>query len=191
MAVLDAIKENSKDLAFLLNLAGEGIPAYLWGKMAEGDESPIEVGARRAARGEGSFSYTNARICVEKEHLLGMMVSYKQPDPYELDDLSDYPEVVRPLVQLEAKAPGSWYVNAVATYAEYRGKGVGRLLMQDAEGRARENDCSLMSLIVASENGGAKNLYEHLGYETVAAKPVIPYPGCLHGGDWLLMVKHL
>jgi len=191
MEIIDASKENSKDLAFLLNLAGEGIPAYLWEAMAEGGESPFEVGARRAAREDGSFSYTNARICVENEKLLGMIVSYRQPDPYELGELSEYPEILRPLVELEARAPGSWYINAIATYAEYRGRGVARMLLDDADTRARAKDCRLMSLIVASENLGAKKLYEYLGFNTVASLPVIPFPGCLHGGEWLLMVKSL
>ena len=71
----DALKTDSGDLAFLVNLAGDGIPAYLWKDKVEGDESPLDVGARRAAREDGSFSYTNARACVEKDVLLGMMLS--------------------------------------------------------------------------------------------------------------------
>ena len=137
MEITKASRENAGDLAYLINLAGEGIPAYLWQGMVEGDESALEVGARRAARDEGGFSYTNARICVADGALLGMILSYRQPDPYQTGDLSQYPDLVRPLVELEARAPGSWYVNAIATFEQHRGKGAGRKLMADAEVKAR------------------------------------------------------
>ena len=191
LEIRNAAKENARELAYLINLAGEGIPKYLWKGMIEGDESALDVGARRAARAEGSFSYTNTRICVENNKLLGMSLSYRQPDPYETGPLSEYPDVVRPLIELETRAPGSWYINTVATYAEHRGKGVARKLMMDAEIRARSGGCDLMSLIVASENARAIKLYEYLGFQAVGSLPVVPYPGSLHGGNWVLMTKRI
>ena len=191
LEIRDALESDSGDLAFLVNLAGDGIPAYLWKDKVEGDESPLDVGARRAAREDGSFSYRNARACVENDVLLGMMLSYRQPDPYEIGDLSELPDVVRPLVELEAGAPGSWYINAIATFENHRGKGVARLLIEDAERQARSDGCDRLSLIVASENPGAKRLYEKLGYRDIRAKQVIRFPGFAHGGDWVLMVKKI
>ena len=191
MEIRDALKNDTGDLAFLINLAGEAIPEYLWKGMVEGNESPLEAGARRAAREEGSFSYTNARACVEDDVLLGMILSYRQPDPYELGDLSKLPDVVRPLLELEAQAPGSWYINAIATFENHRGKGVARKLIEDAETQARSEGCDRLSLIVASENAGAKRLYEKLGYGDVSSKPVIAFPGFAHGGDWVLMIKQI
>ncbi|MCF7821482.1 MAG: GNAT family N-acetyltransferase [Mariprofundaceae bacterium] len=191
MTIRDAVKEDAGALAYLLNLAGEGIPEYLWGGMAEGDESALDAGRRRAARDEGAFSYTNARACVEDGIVLGAIISYRQPDPYPLDDLDEYPEIVQPLVRLEARSPGSWYINAIATFETHRGKGVARRLIADAEEQARLAGSTQMSLIVASENVNAKRLYEHIGFNTVESLPVTPYPGCLHGGDWVLMTKDL
>ena len=92
-------------------------------------------------------------------------------------------------MELEAGAPGSWYINAIATFENHRGKGVARLLIEDAERQARSDGCDRLSLIVASENPGAKRLYEKLGYADVSAKPVIRFPGFAHGGDWVLMIK--
>jgi hypothetical protein len=108
LEVRNAMKADAGNLAYLINLSGEGIPEYLWTRRAEAGESPLDVGARRAARDEGNFSDTHARVCVEEGTLLGMMLSYPQPDPCETGEVSDYPDVVRPLVPLEAKAPGSW-----------------------------------------------------------------------------------
>lgn len=191
MEVRKAQKENCRDLAFLINLAGEGIPAFLWEGMIEANESPLDVGAMRAAREEGGFSYTNARICVENGGVQGMVVAYRQPDSISVGDLSQFPGVVRPLIELEAQAPGSWYVNAIAVYEDFRGKGIARKLMECSEEQARSEGCDSMSLIVASENSNAKKLYEYLGFISNASLPVISYPGCLHGGDWVLMTKDL
>jgi ribosomal protein S18 acetylase RimI-like enzyme len=191
LKIRDAVVADSERLAYLINLAGEGIPEFLWQRMARAGESPLEVGARRAARQQGSFSYTNARVAVSQDVLLGMILSYRQPDPYDIGDLSQYPEVVRPLVILEARAPGSWYINAIATYPEHRGRGVASKLSEDVEARARAAGCDLLSLIVASENLAAKRLYENLGYEDVVSEPVVAYPGGPHGGEWVLMSKRI
>jgi ribosomal protein S18 acetylase RimI-like enzyme len=191
LEIRNATKEDARDLAYLINLAGEGIPEYLWERMIEANESPLDVGARRAAREEGAFSCTNARVCVEKDILLGTILSYRQPDPYRIGNLSEYSDIIRPLVQLESQAPGSWYINAIATYEEHRGKGVARRLIADAEVRARSEGCDLISLIVASENVHARRLYEYLGFHDARSLPVVPYPGCLHAGNWVLMLKHV
>jgi ribosomal protein S18 acetylase RimI-like enzyme len=191
MEIINASKENAGELAYLINLAGEGIPAYLWQDMAEENESPLDVGNRCAAREEGNFSYRNAKICVENNALLGMLISYRQPDPYTIDDILEYPELVRPLIELEARAPGSWYINAIATYEEHRGKGVASMLLAEAEALAKHHSCKLMSLIVASENNTACRLYKHLGFKAQASLAIIPYPGCAHGGNWVLMTREI
>ena len=47
-------------LAELVNYAGEGMPLYLWERMAGPGETAWDVGRKRAARDTGSFSYRNA-----------------------------------------------------------------------------------------------------------------------------------
>ncbi len=191
MTIQKAVKENAADLAYLLNLAGEGIPKYLWSEMAEDGQDPMEVGRARVSRKEGGFSYTNARVSVEADNVQGMIVSYQLPDPYTLEDIDAYPDIVKPLVLLEAKVPGSWYINAIAVFEAFQGSGIARKLLKDAEDQAISASVGKMSLIVASENKRAKNLYEHIGYKFDSSLPVVRYPGCLHGGEWLLMIKEL
>ncbi|WP_223669620.1 GNAT family N-acetyltransferase [Kangiella shandongensis] len=191
MQIENAYPKDASELAYLINLAGEGIPEYLWSGMAEGAEPPLEIGAQRAAREEGGFSYKNARVIRDKSGLLGMIISYQLDDPYILDDIDDYPEIVKPLVKLESKAPGSWYINAVATKENHRGKGIAKALLSEAESKAKAQGVKQMSLIVASENTVARKLYTKLGYQTTTSLPVVDYPGAIHGGDWELMIKQL
>jgi len=191
MEIKNATKENASDLAHLINLAGEGITEYLWSSMDEEGQGPMDHGEMRASREEGGFSYRNARVCVEDAHVQGMIISYKQPDIYSTDDSDDYPDIVKPLILLESKAPGSWYINAKATFERYQGAGIARMLLKEAEERAQAEGVSEMSLIVASENRRAKGLYEYLGYQPVSPLPVVTYPGCLQGGEWVLMTKKM
>ncbi|WFM71863.1 GNAT family N-acetyltransferase [Halomonas sp. CKK8] len=191
MRLRDAVRADARDLAYLINLAGEGLPEYLWGLMAEGGESPLEVGMQRAARQEGGFSYRHARVCIDRGRLVGMILAYRLSDAGDPEELDDCPAVVEPLLRLEARVPGSWYINAIATLPSARRKGIGRLLMAQAEASAIAAGCDEISLIVASENGVARAFYRRLGYREVASLPVVPWPGGPHGGDWLLMARRL
>ena len=191
MNIESANLSDASDLAYLINLAGEGIPEFLWSEMAEENETPLEVGKRRASREEGGFSYRNARIIRQKGFVAGMIISYQLDDPYTLESIEEYPEVIRPLVLLESEAPGSWYINAIATNEDLRGQGIASCLMSEAEAFAKSNSVDCMSLIVASENESAKSLYLTLGYERVSSLPVVAYPSSIHGGDWDLMIKKL
>lgn len=191
MRLRDATRADARDLAHLIDLAGEGLPAYLWEQMAEGDTSPLAIGAQRAGREEGGFSYRHARVCIERGRVVGMIIAYRLPDPCGLEDLDDAPVTVRPLLCLEARVPGSWYINGIATLPAARRKGVGRLLMAQAEASAIGAGCRELSLIVAEENRTACGIYRRLGFREVAALPLVPWPGCPHGGRWLLMTRQL
>ena len=191
MNIRNATKDDAEELAFLLDLAGEGLPSHLWRRMAEGGQDPETVGRLRAAREEGSFSYRNARIAEIGGVIAGMELSYRLPDAYDSGPIDDFPDVVRPLVELEAEVPGSWYINAIATYARFRGRGVATTLLSACQNLARAALASRLSLIVASENRGARALYSKLGYLEVASRPLLAYPGGPAGGEWLLMVKEL
>jgi ribosomal protein S18 acetylase RimI-like enzyme len=184
-----ARKSDAAALAILVDIAGEGLPSYMWSRMREPGQSVFEVGRARAARDEGGFSYRNATVAEIDGEVAACLVDYRLDDPYEPGDLNALPEVVRSLVALEAKASGSWYVNVLASFPEFRGQGIGARLLALAEERGREHKAASASMIVASENAGALRLYARSGYREIARAPVVEYRGCGHGGDWVLMVK--
>ena len=186
-----AAKADASALAVLVDIAGEGLPAHLWNTLKAPGQSILEVGRERAAREEGGFSYRNAIIAEVDGEIAAFLVGYRLDDPYDLGDLEQAPPVVRPLVLLEAKARGSWYVNVLATFPEFRRCGIGIELLGIAEGKAREEGAHALSVIVAAENERAARLYAAAGYEALATEPIFAFPGCPHGGDWLLMVKPL
>ncbi|UCH49789.1 MAG: GNAT family N-acetyltransferase [Betaproteobacteria bacterium] len=184
-----AHKEDAPVLARLINFAGEGIPLWIWRQSAASDEEAFAVGAQRAARDSGGFSYSNAHVAEFDGQVAAMLLGYRLPDPYDTGDLNEVPDVVRPLIELESRAAGSWYLNAIASFEHYRGRGIGSSLMSLALELARKSGATTLSLIVAQENQGAFRLYQREGYTALASRPVIPFPGCAFSGDWVLMTR--
>jgi ribosomal protein S18 acetylase RimI-like enzyme len=186
-----ATKADASALAVLVDIAGEGLPAYLWSTLNAPGQSILEVGRERAAREEGGFSYRNAIVAEVGGEIAACLVGYRLNEPYDLGNLEQIPELVRPLVLLEAKAPGSWYVNVLATFPEFRRQGIGMELLAIAEQKASESGVVALSVIVAGENERAARLYRRAGFAAAARAPLVPFPGYIHEGDWILLMKRL
>jgi ribosomal protein S18 acetylase RimI-like enzyme len=184
-----ATKNDATELAQLIDIAGDGFGSFLWAQAAGPGESPVDVGRRRALRDDGGFSYRNAIVAETEDRIAALLLGYRLPEPYDFGDIDALPPMVRPLLELEAQAPGSWYVNALAVFPEFRGRGIGTTLLARAEELARDTRAPALSIVVADQNEGAKRLYLRTGYHAVARRPVVPFPGFVHSGDWLLMTK--
>jgi ribosomal protein S18 acetylase RimI-like enzyme len=64
------------------------------------------------------------------------------------------------------------YVDELMVAGTHRGQGIGRRLMEAAEGRARALGIEEIELNVWERNAGAIAFYEHLGYTTVRRRMV-------------------
>ncbi len=173
-----ATRDDAADLAQLIDLAGKGLPRVLWARMAEPGEDVWDVGARRAARDEGGFSWRNARMAEVGGQVAGGIVTYRVGAPAPVDDL---PVEVQSLQALENRVPGLRYVNVLATYAPYRGRGIGTRLLAEAE----DGD---MAIIVADRNLPALRLYLAVGYVEQAREPLQGDWGC-ESREWVLLTK--
>ena len=186
-----ARKSDAAALAVLVDIAGEGMPAYMWSTLKAPGQSVLEFGRERAARETGGFSYKNAIVAEIGGEVAASLVGYRLDDPYDVGVLAETPEIVRPLVRLEARVPGSWYVNVLATFPEFRRRGIGARLLAIAEEKGMEQGASSLSVVVASWNQDAARLYRRAAYSALASEPAILFPGCPHDGDWVLMVRPL
>jgi len=191
MTEREAQKSDAAELAKLIDLAGEGLPFYLWRQMAAPGEDPWEIGRQRAARDSGGFSYRNSVVAEVDAKVVGALVGYPVADEPEPVDLDITPRMLVPLRELENLAPGTWYVNSVAVFPDARGLGVGSRLMRWAEQKAAELGLRGLSLIVSDTNVGARRLYEHLAYEEVAARPMVKEQWQNPGKNWVLMIREL
>ena len=184
-----ATPDDAHALAELTDFAGDGLPLYLWERMAEPGETAWDVGRRRARREEGSFSYRNAIVAEEAGRVVACLIGYPLPDRPEPVDLAQTPPMFVPLQELENLAPGTWYVNVLATYPEHRGLGHGARLLRLAEGLAAASGCLGLSIIVSDANTGARRLYRRCGYVERASRPMVKDAWENAGANWVLLVK--
>ncbi len=178
-------------LAELINIAGEGLPLYLWESMAEADETAWDVGRRRAKRQKGGFSYKNAIVLEDDAKVVACLIGYPHPNEAKPIDFENTPAIFIPLEELEVLAPGTWYVNVLASYPEFRGKGYGTRLLSIGERLAADAGKIGLSIIVSDANTKARRLYERCGYRAIAERPMVK-EGWQNGGErWVLLTKSL
>ena len=175
-------------LAQLVNIAGEGLPLYLWEQMAAPGETPWDVGQKRAAREQGSFSYRNSVLIECDCEAVGCLIGYDIP--YVAEPIGDdMPAMFRPLQELENLAPGTWYVNVLAVFPAFRNKGLGMALLKRADEIGRKSNRSGMSVIVSDANKGARRLYERCGYRERATRIMVKEGWQNDGQAWVLLAK--
>lgn len=190
-SIRQAIRQDAYDLARLIDIAGEGIPAWLWARNCADRQTPLEFGAEKARMSLGGFSYLNAQVAMLQGEVAGMVLSYPIDSAPE-DDPASLPEPIAPFVELEAQSVGTWYINALAVYPGKRGDGIGTALLKHVECLALVAGSHSVSIQVYGQNAGAVRLYQSLGYELVAKAAVQLHP-CqpYYTGDVLLLIKDL
>jgi ribosomal protein S18 acetylase RimI-like enzyme len=184
-----ATPDDAHALAELIDFAGEGLPSYLWRRMAEPGEDVWDVGRRRARREEGSFSYRNAVVLEEDGRVVACLIGYPLPDEPEPIDPAQMPAMFVPLQELENLAPGTWYVNVLATYPGHRGHGHGTRLLGLAEDLAAGAGSQGLSIIVSDANSGARRLYERCGYRLAAERAMVREEWANAGVNWVLLLR--
>jgi len=182
-----ANEADAHELADLVNFAGEGLPLHVWGGIAQDGQDPWDVGRARQAEkaSEGQVvvvDFGNGAVASLTGYAIGA-----EPEPIG----DDFPILFRPLQELENQALESWYVNVLACYPEYRGKGHGSRLLRLAEQIAQDENLKNMSVIVAGNNSRARLLYERHGYEKVATRPCIRDDWETETEHWVLLTKSL
>jgi ribosomal protein S18 acetylase RimI-like enzyme len=184
-----AKREDSRRVAELMDIAGHGLPAYVWSLSAEEGQEPIEAGTERAAYEDGNFSYRNAVVAEEDGEVVAMVLAYRLPEAGEGANPDEVPEALRPLLELELLAPGTFYVNGLATLPRYQGRGLASKLLEAARALAAEAGCDELSIQVFEQNEGALRLYERHGYQIVARRRAVPHPSYPYDGDVLLLTR--
>jgi len=186
-----ATPDDAEAMTQLVNMAGEGMPLYLWEKMSEAGQSAWDVGRDRARRESGGFSYRNTVVSEAGGKVVAGLIGYPLPDQFEPANYEDMPAMFVPLQQLEDLAPGTWYVNVLASLPGHRGKGLGAALLDVAEQLAVEAGRGGLSIIVADANTGARRLYARTGYIERARRPMVKEGWDNAGENWLLLIKQL
>ncbi len=186
--IRQAAPSDAKDLANLINLAGEGIPNWFWTRACAPGQAPLDVGIQRAQRESGGFSYTNALIAERGGKATGMVLSYALTEAPS-EDPETLPAPIAPFVALEKLSVDTWYINALAVFENGQNQGIGSTLLKAAENLARANGQTEMSIQVYSQNMGAVRLYQAHGYAQAAREPVRLHPCPPYYTGYVLLLK--
>jgi ribosomal protein S18 acetylase RimI-like enzyme len=186
-----ARKSDAAEIALLVNIAVHGSigPGWAADRKAAGTYNPLEVGRLEMMRDDTEFNWRSATMAEADGEVAGMLLGYRKADEYEpVPD--DVWAPMRPIEELEAGANGRWFISMFGVHKDWRGKGVGSVLLDHAEAQARMTQAHGQALIVEDANDGARRLYESRGFAVTTSRPMVPFPGTpQHGTNWLLMVK--
>lgn len=188
---MDIRRARASDAAHLvrfINMAADDLPLHFWRKTVGPEGDPWALGQERAARETGNFSYRNAWLAEVDGAVGACLLGYAAEEtPGPIDP--DTPPIFVPLLELEALAPGSWYLNVLATYAAFRGKGLGSALLAQADAIAAASGHHSISLIAADTHQDALRLYSAKGFRQIARRPVVKGDWAVDASEWILFTK--
>jgi ribosomal protein S18 acetylase RimI-like enzyme len=57
------------------------------------------------------------------------------------------------------------WINHLAVSPQYKGRGLGTLLLQEVEHRLQKKGCDKVNLLITPSNADVQTFYQHLGYQ--------------------------
>lgn len=172
MTVIPAEKNHSEDIARLLLLAmGDIVARFL--QTEEADEA-FTFMLEMVQTEHTQYSLENCWVAVEEEAVCGVICLYDGANlPVLRRPVAAYVERItgRAFNPEDETSAGEIYVDCVAVFPQYRGKGVASRLLGFIIGEHKGNT---VGLLVDKPN--AKKLYESLGFRTVGIKYLTGLP---------------
>ena len=177
MVIREAIREDSGAIANVVLLAIgvdiDNLSQYT---------SPFnyELIKTLAEREDSQYSYKNCYVCEVDGVVAGAVCSYDGSRLYELR-LALFEELQRRGAILDKKITdecesGELYIDSLAVFKEYRGRGIAKQLIAKVEAKSKEIGIPLLGLLVDKENPNAAKLYASLGFDPVNEREFLEIP---------------
>jgi ribosomal protein S18 acetylase RimI-like enzyme len=162
-----------------LDEAAEGFFRFWLGRRA------AHIIATAFAQPDHDLSYQNVTFAERDNVIVGMVLGYaaeqhrrssREPLKRAAGRSNLRMRIVRmlfaPIMRIiDSIADGDFYLQAIAVDTELRGDGVGSVLMDSYEERARASGSTRLSLDVSAKNKGARRFYEHRGMNVESQWP--------------------
>lgn len=194
MASLRAARKSDVNaLTLFMDMAGHGMPLYSWQQqhLKTNACSALEIGRERILSETHALSYRNFTIAEIEGEIVGGMLSKALHQANSVQQIAEMDPAYQPLARLENEVVGSYYIDIMAVFPEFQGRGIGGLFFEYAEQDARKTDQPYLSLIARSYNPAIR-LYERMGYSEKMTSPVYDFPGGKNlSGHWVLMTKEI
>lgn len=128
------------------------------------------------------LSYEEMRLAVYQGRVVGGLIAYPAKRLPRLDRMTDrlilkqykfrgkLALVIRtwPLIFMKDAKPRDYVIGNLAVRPQYRGRGIGKQILHQAERLAKEAGLRRLALRVAIENQEARKLYDEYGFKTTA-----------------------
>lgn len=180
IAIRPAGPDDDRDFARLMTMSDTTFLPFLFGKNFE------QVVQKQFRNRRSLFSFEHVRIAEVEGSVAGMLLAYTYDQMRRemarwgagflgsvgLGFLVRLPVMLFHTIFRRRPAgprpswvnPGEYYLANMAVFLEFRRQGIGRMLLADAEARARELGCTCLALDVEAENAAAVSLYERYGF---------------------------
>ena len=190
LEIRPATPDDIPDLARLLIIAADGWIDAVYHDLIPGLPTNKIVEKRFHYAGT-TASYENSRVAEKQGRVIGKLHAFPT-DELESDPVDPLvPEkryvLFKPFENLHT--PGSYYIDVVAVYPEFRGQGVGTQLMSLAFSQAKKGGFAELSLVVFEQNVRAVQLYQRLGFKIAKRSPIVEHELIHHSGDLVLMTR--
>lgn len=159
-------KEDSSQIAEMINTASDGVAAYLFQDVVPG-MSPVQVMAHGLENDSYPHSYKNAIVAIEKSRIVGMALSYPSSYHRITDEMRNFLPADRLAHMTDfysSRIENSWYLDALCVRGGHRRCGIGEKLITLTKEKALENGFDVLSLIVFADNESAIPLYKKTGF---------------------------
>jgi len=192
MRIRKAQPDDALACAQLFIMASHGIAEAVYRDLIPGQPTEQIIGERRIKPEGRSSSYTNWWVAEDRQGKVAGGINI-----YPLDEQGrSMPEellteerikVIVPLIELDAEAAGTFFINAFAVFPEHRHAGIGRQLIALAFDEARSAGTPAVTLSTFEEDGRLIDYYRSFGFIVTASRPLVPHECILSTGNLILM----
>ena len=187
ISIVAATKADAADLAILDDIASHGLAMWFWQgavNMGKADNA-IEWGRSRMADDQSILGFKNYMVAKQHGCVVGAAAGFIQ-EKGRADAEKDIP-VLQPIIKLLERCDGHWILESLAVYAEARGLGVGKKLLDNCFERAKSTQAQTLSLIAEEGNEPALELYFSRGLIEIAREKYVSFNEKNSTENWLLL----
>jgi ribosomal protein S18 acetylase RimI-like enzyme len=176
---LDIRKHSSQKVAELLYETDRKIFNFFYGNKV----NTAQILEKLVRLGENNLGHEHIYVVTQDERVIGILLYFEGDNHHKMGELKflyknlNLMDAIRFfLIDLKDSLilsylkKSDFYLSSLAVDEEFRGEGVGSIILDQAINMARQRGCERVVLDVALDNSGARRLYERTGFKVFNKK---------------------
>ncbi len=184
-----ACPQDALEIAQLIIIAGGGLFEFLLEDMLK-DNTLENLLAAEVKKETSNLSYLNTQVAELNHQIIGIIKSSDAQEKEVTQEMKDFvsPEKLDWLKDsFSIKIEEGLYINLLAVNNNYRKQGIGTKLINHVKNKAKQQNISLFSLMVWSDNITAIEFYKNQGFKEIKHININYHPLMPHHGGMKLM----